>query len=197
MNSCPSPSRSAGGGRPAAERYRRANERGSVRCRKPPSTLRRRPSRPHHCPRSGHRSLEKRRVRRPCGYVGFSDLDPGDRVDVSTAVTTLDDRATLLINFEVPEAYLGAVAVGDGFRWKADRPAPDRGRHHCRFRLESTPHPGLSRPGRGSQPERCATAGHELPRFPESHRRPLACDSRAALQWAPMDRSSGAYRRQG
>ena len=57
--------------------------------------------------------------------MGFSDLDPGDRVDLSTAVTTLDDRATLLINFEVPEAYLGAVAVGDGISVeKAGPPSP-------------------------------------------------------------------------
>ena len=63
-------------------------------------------------------ALEKRRVRAP-GARGLLDLDPGDRVDLSTAVTTLDDRATLLINFEVP-AYLGPSPWAMGWQsWTA------------------------------------------------------------------------------
>ena len=98
------------------ERYRRANERGERTV--PETTVDATKTALAAALIARDRAtvaLEKRRVRAPfAGYVGFSDLDPGDRVDLSTAVTTLDDRATLLINFEVPEAYLGAVAVGDG-----------------------------------------------------------------------------------
>ncbi|NBQ10916.1 MAG: efflux RND transporter periplasmic adaptor subunit [Gammaproteobacteria bacterium] len=98
------------------ERYRRANERGERTV--PETTVDATKTALAAALIARDRAsvaLEKRRVRAPfAGYVGFSDLDPGDRVDLSTAVTTLDDRATLLINFEVPEAYLGAIAVGEG-----------------------------------------------------------------------------------
>lgn len=97
------------------ERYRRANERGEQTV--PETTVDATETALAAALIARDRAtvaLEKRRVRAPfSGYVGFSDLDSGDRVDLSTAVTTLDDRSTLLINFEVPEAYLGAIAVGD------------------------------------------------------------------------------------
>ncbi|MGB5166419.1 MAG: efflux RND transporter periplasmic adaptor subunit [Woeseiaceae bacterium] len=47
------------------------------------------------------------------GYVGSSEIDPGDRIDTSTLITTLDDRSSLLVNFAVPEAFIGELAVGD------------------------------------------------------------------------------------
>ena len=126
--------RRSAGGDASFERYRRANERGE---RTVPETTVDATKTALAAALIGRDratvALEKRRVRAPfAGYVGFSDLDPGDRVDLSTAVTTLDDRATLLINFEVPEAYLGAVAVGDRISvesWTAQpltRKAPGR-----------------------------------------------------------------------
>ncbi len=47
------------------------------------------------------------------GYVGSSEADPGDRVDTSTLITTLDDRGSLFVSFAVPEAFIGELAVND------------------------------------------------------------------------------------
>jgi RND family efflux transporter MFP subunit len=47
------------------------------------------------------------------GVVGLSELDPGDRVTEETMVTTLDDRATILVEFAVPEDYAGGLKLGD------------------------------------------------------------------------------------
>ncbi len=44
------------------------------------------------------------------GYVGGTDVDIGDRIGPDTTITTLDDRSSLLISFEVPEAYIGELA---------------------------------------------------------------------------------------
>lgn len=47
------------------------------------------------------------------GYVGIAEIDPGDRIDPGTIITTLDNRDSLLISFEVPEVMLGTVNPGD------------------------------------------------------------------------------------
>ena len=47
------------------------------------------------------------------GRVGLTDLDVGDRVASDTRIATLDDRSTLLVRFDVPEALLGRVRVGE------------------------------------------------------------------------------------
>jgi RND family efflux transporter MFP subunit len=47
------------------------------------------------------------------GHVGTTDLDPGDRIGPDTLVTTLDDRRALLVSFDVPEAFIGELSVGD------------------------------------------------------------------------------------
>jgi RND family efflux transporter MFP subunit len=47
------------------------------------------------------------------GYVGSSEVDPGDRIDTGTLITTLDDRSSLLVSFAVPEAFIGELAVGN------------------------------------------------------------------------------------
>lgn len=60
-------------------------------------------------------ALADRTLRAPfSGHIGFTDLDPGDRVQLDTLVATLDDRGELLIDFTVPEAYLGALRAGQG-----------------------------------------------------------------------------------
>ncbi len=59
-------------------------------------------------------ALEDRYVRAPfAGWVGLTDVEIGDRVDPSIPVTTLDDRSSLLVNFDVPELMLGAVQAGE------------------------------------------------------------------------------------
>ena len=60
------------------------------------------------------------------GHVGATDVDPGDRVSPTTLITTLDDRSSLLVSFEVPEAFIGELVVGEEIRletWSAAMPA--------------------------------------------------------------------------
>lgn len=47
------------------------------------------------------------------GYVGSTDVDPGDRVNTNTLITTLDDRSSLFVSFDLPEAFIGELAVGN------------------------------------------------------------------------------------
>ncbi|MEM9301173.1 MAG: efflux RND transporter periplasmic adaptor subunit [Pseudomonadota bacterium] len=59
-------------------------------------------------------AYDDRFVRAPfAGYVGLTDVEPGDRIDPATTITTLDDRSALLVSFEVPELMLGAVRKGE------------------------------------------------------------------------------------
>lgn len=46
-------------------------------------------------------------------FVDYTEVDPGDRINPDTVITTLDDRSTLLVSFEVPEVMIGQIAVGD------------------------------------------------------------------------------------
>jgi membrane fusion protein (multidrug efflux system) len=51
--------------------------------------------------------LEDRTVRAPfAGVVGLTDVELGDRITQQTAITTLDNRSELLINFRAPESAL-------------------------------------------------------------------------------------------
>ncbi len=47
------------------------------------------------------------------GVLGMTDLSPGDRVTEDTMAVTLDDRATILVEFSVPEAHAGKIKVTD------------------------------------------------------------------------------------
>jgi RND family efflux transporter MFP subunit len=72
-------------------------------------------------------ALERRRVRAPFdGHIGISDIDIGDRIDTATVVATLDDRSELLVDFAVPESFIGQVRPGVSVRakrWESDAPA--------------------------------------------------------------------------
>lgn len=60
------------------------------------------------------------------GHVGATDVDPGDRVNPDATITTLDDRSSLLVSFEVPEAFIGELAVGEEIHletWSTAMPA--------------------------------------------------------------------------
>jgi RND family efflux transporter MFP subunit len=46
------------------------------------------------------------------GYVAMTDADVGDRIGPEDAITTLDDRSTLLVSFEIPEIFLERVEIG-------------------------------------------------------------------------------------
>ncbi len=58
-------------------------------------------------------ALDYRRVKAPFdGHIGITNIDPGARIDPSTAITTIDDRSTLLVTFQVPELFLGQIKEG-------------------------------------------------------------------------------------
>lgn len=71
--------------------------------------------------------LDRRQIVAPfSGRVGITDIDVGDRIDTSTFITTLDDRSTLLVNFAVPELFVGQVKPGIEIRaelWNSGRGA--------------------------------------------------------------------------
>lgn len=71
-------------------------------------------------------ALERRFVTAPFdGYVGITDVEPGDRIDASTEITTIDDRAALLVSFDVPEAFVDRLQPGDPLQietWSAGAP---------------------------------------------------------------------------
>ena len=59
------------------------------------------------------------------GHVGVTDIDPGDRVNPDTLITTLDDRSSLLVSFEVPEAFIGEIREGEAIQletWSSAMP---------------------------------------------------------------------------
>ena len=59
-------------------------------------------------------ALDDRFIKAPfAGHVDVTDVDPGDRINEDTLVTTLDDRGALLVNFEMPEMLVGQLATGD------------------------------------------------------------------------------------
>jgi RND family efflux transporter MFP subunit len=58
-------------------------------------------------------ALAERTVRAPFpGVVGIAEVDVGDRVDEDTELASFDDVSTILVDFEVPEAFLAGVARG-------------------------------------------------------------------------------------
>lgn len=58
-------------------------------------------------------SLTDRMVLAPfAGHVGITEVEIGDRIGPDDAVTTLDDRSTLLVRFAIPEIFLERVAAG-------------------------------------------------------------------------------------
>ncbi|MPY75709.1 MAG: efflux RND transporter periplasmic adaptor subunit [Alphaproteobacteria bacterium] len=46
------------------------------------------------------------------GVIGLSDMDIGDRVTEETLIATLDDRSSILVEFAVPEEYVGRIKLG-------------------------------------------------------------------------------------
>lgn len=67
--------------------------------------------------------LSRRAVTAPfSGRIGITDVEIGDRVDTSTVVTTLDDRSILLVDFTVPESFIGKIVTGlgvDARQWES------------------------------------------------------------------------------
>ncbi|MGI9476064.1 MAG: efflux RND transporter periplasmic adaptor subunit, partial [Hyphomicrobiaceae bacterium] len=58
-------------------------------------------------------TLADHTIRAPfAGIVGIANVDVGERVTPATALVTLDDRAKLTVEFDVPEAYLPRLRAG-------------------------------------------------------------------------------------
>lgn len=67
--------------------------------------------------RQAREDLADRVVRAPfAGVVGIAAVEPGDRVALDTAITTLDDRRTLQVAFELPEVYAARLKIGQTLR---------------------------------------------------------------------------------
>jgi RND family efflux transporter MFP subunit len=63
--------------------------------------------------RDAELALEHRVVRAPfAGWVGILGVDVGDQVGTDTEIATLDDRSHILVDFRVPERFVGQVRVG-------------------------------------------------------------------------------------
>lgn len=62
-------------------------------------------------------ALAERAVRAPfAGYVGLTDVDPGARITPTTAITQLDDRSVIYVDFEAPEQAFPLINVADAVR---------------------------------------------------------------------------------
>ncbi len=58
-------------------------------------------------------ALARRTVKAPfAGVVGIPSVEVGDRVTEETAITTLDDRSILLVDFNIPENFLYGIRRG-------------------------------------------------------------------------------------
>ena len=63
--------------------------------------------------RDAELALERRAIRAPIdGWVGILGVDIGDQVTSATEVVTLDDRSHILVDFRVPERFVGQVKPG-------------------------------------------------------------------------------------
>lgn len=49
------------------------------------------------------------------GWVGIIDVEVGDRVSAQDTLTTITDRANVLIDFRVPERVIGLIDLGQSF----------------------------------------------------------------------------------
>jgi len=58
-------------------------------------------------------ALKRRTLPAPfSGVVGIAKVEPGDRVTTTTAITSLDDRSALRVDFDVPENFVYGVRRG-------------------------------------------------------------------------------------
>ena len=58
-------------------------------------------------------ALDHRVIRAPFdGWVGIISVDAGDHVESSTELGTLDDRSHVLVDFRIPERFVGQIRPG-------------------------------------------------------------------------------------
>lgn len=58
--------------------------------------------------------LRRRQIVAPiAGWIGLLALEPGNQVSAGSEVVRLDDRSILLVEFNVPERFVGLIGPGD------------------------------------------------------------------------------------
>lgn len=58
--------------------------------------------------------LSRRDILAPIdGWVGILRAEPGQQLGAGAAVTRIDDRSSILVDFRVPERFVGQIATGD------------------------------------------------------------------------------------
>ena len=63
--------------------------------------------------RNAEMALERRTITSPiAGTIGLIRVSPGNFVSAQTAITTIDDTSSILIDFWVPERYAAQIAPG-------------------------------------------------------------------------------------
>ncbi|GHE04612.1 hemolysin D [Defluviimonas sp. 20V17] len=61
--------------------------------------------------------LSQRRILAPiAGWVGLMSVQPGAQVTPATAIAEIDDRSSLLVDFRLPERFVGQLRPGLGLR---------------------------------------------------------------------------------
>jgi RND family efflux transporter MFP subunit len=61
--------------------------------------------------------LERRRIVAPIsGWVGILTFAVGDQVSTSDEIARIDDRSEIVVEFRVPERFVGQIAEGDAIR---------------------------------------------------------------------------------
>jgi RND family efflux transporter MFP subunit len=59
-------------------------------------------------------ALSRRDVRAPiAGWVGILAVEAGEQVTAATEIARLDDRARIVVDFRVPERFVGRIGPGD------------------------------------------------------------------------------------
>jgi len=61
--------------------------------------------------------LERRKIVAPIsGWVGIINHNVGDQVSTATEITQIDDRSEIIVDFRVPERFVGQIEEGDTIR---------------------------------------------------------------------------------
>lgn len=148
--------------------------------------------------RQAREALADRSLRAPfAGVVGIAGVEAGDRVGTDTTVTTLDDRRSLQVAFELPEAHAARLQRGQTLTVRSpafgERDFPgrvaqidsrvDAATRALRLRAEVPNGEDLLRPGMSFQ-VRLALEGARYPAVPELA---LQWGREGAFVWAVRD----------
>jgi RND family efflux transporter MFP subunit len=64
--------------------------------------------------RDAELELRRREITAPIsGWIGIVSVEPGNQLAANAQIARMDDRSQLLMEFDVPEQFVGQVAVGD------------------------------------------------------------------------------------